>query len=445
MKAKIYILFLLFLSALFVGCSAEDSEMDMSLTTPGEKKTQVVLTLSIPAVSIPQSTRAITKENESAINELTIWVFDNKDNFLYQVSSKESEDDGTKKVVIRESKIYATLRESDTPVKLAMIANTPVNEPQEGQKKADILNDLTFTYSPKGNEYIPMYGETQTPFIVKEGATPEGISLKRALARIEVDAANAFNFTLESAMVVNINTQGTIVQSSTIKNSAERIRYEANAVGNKWLFYIPEATNVDSNNSEIRTSVILKGRYKNNATKYYRLDFIKRTQNGTDQIQYEYIKTINRNHRYVFHIENIVEGAGHSSLKEALSEDADNKVLISDIMVIDDENIRDITTDSQYYLGITSDNLIATKKEGSDGKYYSVNMSIVTNNDKGWVIEDLPSGVEVSAHEMPDGQKLEEAFSVWVYISTSSARPGDIRTIYIYSGNIRKTINIKIK
>lgn len=445
MKAKTYILLLLFLSAFLAGCSVEDSEMDTSLA-PGEKKTQVVLTLSIPAVSIPQSTRAVTEEDESTINELAIWVFDKNDEYLYQVSSKEDEE-GIKKVVIRGNKIYATLRESETPVKLAMIANASVSEPRVGQNRTSALASLTFGYSPGENKYIPMYGESQTPFIVKEGVTPDGISLKRALARVEVNASNALpNFRLESATVVNINTQGTIVQSNTITNSATRTSYETNAIHNKWVFYIPEAANVDSKDSKVRTSIILKGEYKNNGTKYYRLDFIKRTQNGTDKIDYEYISTIKRNYRYVFHIENMVEGAGHASKADALSGEADNKVVIkSTIILIDDENIRDITTDSQYYLGITSDNLIASVKQGSTGDYYTVGMSVVTNNPDGWFIEDLPYGVEVSTDKTPSGQELEKAASVWVYIKKSTANPEDIRTIYIYSGNIRKTIKIKIQ
>lgn len=451
MTVKIYILFLLFLSAFFTGCSVEDSEMDMSLT-PDEKKTQVVLTLSIPAVSIPQSTRIVTPDNEDKIDELTIWVFDTDDNFLYQVNSKESGNDGTKKVIIRQNKIYATLLESDIPVKLAMIANTSVAEPEKGANKTTLLNSLTFDYLPGKSEYIPMYGETKTPFIVKEGATPEDVSLKRALARIEVDASNILSrFKLESAKVVNINTKGTVVQSNIITNSQNRTSYETNAIGNKWTFYIPEATDVDSEDSNVRTSIILKGKYKDNNTKYYRLDFIKRTQDGTSEIKYESIKTIDRNHRYVFHIENMVSGAGYDNEDEALAKQADNAIIANaGIMIIEDENIRDITTDNQYYLGITSENVKATIKPGSSRDYYTVKIDVVTNHPDGWAleIEELPDGVEVSTNKWSTDidTEREKTVSVWVYIKASSVRPGDdIRTLYIYSGNIRKKIEIKIE
>lgn len=449
MKAKINILFLLFFLSLLTGCSIDDDTVNTPLYS-GDKKAQVVLTLSVPAVSIPTSTRAITVSDEEKIEEFALWIFDENNEYLYKVSSTDKDTEGKDKVVIRGNKIYATLEESETPVTLVMIANTQVNEPTLHQRKEEALSNLKFSYS-KSLDYIPMYGETENPFIVKGGATPGNISLHRTLARIEVNASNALpNFKLESATVVNVNTQGNIVKQSTISNSSMRVNIETEAEDNQWVFYIPEAAEVDSKNYRTRTSVILKGEYKDEGTKFYRLDFIKRSQNGTELIKYEHIKTIERNRRYVFHIENIAPGVGSSTFNEALSkENADNSILVeAGLMTIDDEAIRDITTDNQYYLGITSGNLEASVKPGSKGDYYTVNMGVITNNPEGWVIDELPDGVEVSTSRwdpVSSGEDQESMTSVWVYISTDKIDSDSEQKIYIYSGNIKKTITIKTK
>lgn len=101
------------------------------------------------------------------------------------------------------------------------------------------------------------------------------------------------------------------------------------------------------------------------------------------------------------------------------------------------------------YLGITFENVKATIKPGSSKDYYTVKIDVVTNHLDGWAleIEELPNGVEVSTNKWSTDNKTEreKTVSVWVYIKASSARIGDIRTLSIYSGNIRKKIEIKIE
>ena len=110
-------------------------------------------------------------------------------------------------------------------------------------------------------------------------------------------------------------------------------------------------------------------------------------------------------------------------------------------MVINDEEIRDITTDNEYYLGITSFELTASSNNGS--QYYTVNMSVITNNPEGWKIEDLPNGVEVTVDKYTGDTEI--ATSVWIYIDKNKYKGTSPLAIYIYSGNIRKSVNITIK
>ncbi len=68
--------------------------------------------------------------------------------------------------------------------------------------------------------------EKSIPFVVEEGAKPGTISLKRALAKIEVDASHAWpNFDLKAVSIINVNTAGTIVESETITNTSIRSTY----------------------------------------------------------------------------------------------------------------------------------------------------------------------------------------------------------------------------
>lgn len=110
-------------------------------------------------------------------------------------------------------------------------------------------------------------------------------------------------------------------------------------------------------------------------------------------------------------------------------------------MVINDEEIRDITTDNEYYLGITS--LELTARSNNDSQYYTVNMSVISNNPEGWKIEDLPEGVEVTVDKYTGA--VETAASVWIYIDKNRYKGTNSLTMYIYSGNIRKSVHITIQ
>ena len=116
-----------------------------------------------------------------------------------------------------------------------------------------------------------------------------------------------------------------------------------------------------------------------------------------------------------FKIEHIVTGTGSKSFTEAVKKNrADNAIINTQLMVINDEEIRDITTDNEYYLGVTSSELTASMSEGGDSQYYTVNINIITNNPLGWQIDDLPGGVEVTVDKYSG--KVETTTSVWIYI-----------------------------
>ena len=417
-----------------------------------QEQAQVVLSISVPEVSLPlNNTRTII--DDRAIDNLVIWAFDENDQFLYQITSEDRDNEGNQIVVQRGNTVYALLPISETNVTLSLIVNHKPAQPNAGTSKATALAGLTFNYT-NDTSYIPMYGESPA-FIVKEGAKPGNIKLKRALAKLELDASNAWpNFILKSVTIVNSNTKGTVVAGQSITNLGGRQEFKTvinstSASENTWKGYIPEAINIKD--KATRISLILEGINTKDGdgderTRFYRLDFIKREQSVGGDIEYDYINTIERNKRYAFKIEHIIAGTGSFTFEDALSKDrADNSIINTTLMTINDEEIRDITTDNEYYLGINSSELIATINPEGDGKYYTVNVNVATNNPNGWKIDELPTGTEVTINSFSPGKIDESVTSLWVYIQKEKYSSGATITLYVYSGNIRKTLRIKLQ
>lgn len=447
MKIRINILSLLFTLSLLCGCSADESPLDAPQEVLGKEQAQVVFSISVPEVSLPLSnTRAIT--DDKAIDNLVIWAFDADGGFLYQLTTEDVDNEGNSVIAHRDNTIYALLPKNDTEVTLVLMANLDIkNLPtvEKGTSREDALNGLTFNYSEKYS-YIPMSGES-APFIVKEGAKPGTIRLTRALAKVEVNIEDVLdNFTLNAVTVVNTNMQGVVTRLGSIYNTDDRDDVTTVAESSKkWVGYIPEATAIDK--EDTRVSLILAGVNKKNndgKTRYYRLDFIQHKQTSME-VKYDYITSIERNKHYTFKIEYMAPDMGELNFDDAVDKDEpDNFFFNSGLMTINNEEIRDITTDNQYYLGVTSPDITAIMYPNGDKKYYTANMSVITNSPKGWSIEDLPSGVEVSVDQYSPGKVDEKITSVWIYIKDGNY-PNNEVTLYVYCGHFRKSVRVSIQ
>lgn len=447
-KIQINIAFLLLLFATLVA-SCQDSDETLQGIMPAEetKYAQVAFNVSVPLCSLPSS-RAIT--NDTEINNYVVWVFNNSlfveaiaPGATYTVDGKTYPRISYDKT---NGKMYLMLSEELTKVQLAMVANITVSAPAAGTTM-EVAKNALGTFTAADVTYMPMYGVNNKTFAVEHGADGGTITLIRAMAKVEVRAEEADDhFALSEMYVYRVNSTGTIAALSTITNDTNMgsIEGTVDATNNLGYVYLPEIADV--NGEAGKTFVIMKGTYTNKdgykSTKFYRLDFIKRTQTPGAGVKYDNLENIERNHRYIFEIDYLTETAGHGELKEALEAEADNKIIEGiQTMVIDDVDVMDITTDNYIYLGVTAHNLTATKI-GSG--YYAVRIRVVTNNPDGWTIETLPANVSVTLSEWAPATStsvVEEPQSVWVYID-GTVGAGQTRTLYIYSGNIRKEIII---
>lgn len=438
-KIQINIAFLLLLFATLVASCQDSDDTLQEMVQPQEKYAQVAFNVTVPLNSLPSS-RAIS--NDTEINDYVVWVFDNG-NFVEAIKpdATYTVDGNTYPRISYDKtnggKMFLMLSEKLTSVKLLMIANATVPQPNKGTILENAKTAIgTFTNSDL--TYMPMYGES-------ENGT---ITLIRAMAKVEVRAQEVLDhFKLEEMYVYSVNNTGTIVAQSTISNDlVERVQATVDTEKNLGYVYLPEIADVNRTIGD-KTFVIIGGTYTDNSgktsTKWYRLDFIKRTQIQGSGVTYDNLENIERNHRYIFEIDYLTPTAGHVTLDKDVyvPAEADNKIIEGiKTMVIDDVDVMDITTDNYIYLGVTAGNLTA-KQIGSG--YYAVRIRVVTNNPDGWTIETLPEGVSVTMSSWnPTGDTVDETpQSIWVYID-GNVGVGTSKTLYIYSGNIRKTIVI---
>ena len=448
MKTKFNIAFFLLLVTALWGCT-EANEQTAEIIAGKGKNVQVSFEVMVPPAGLPSS-RAIS--NDAAIDKYVVWVF-NDGAFKEAVSKGDTYTEGTETKPriswdgTSGGQMYIILPEEYTAVTLMIVANAEVDTPAVGTS-FDAAKASLGTFINNDLQYMPLYGELTTPFAVALGAKGN-ISLLRAMAKVEVRTEGS-NFQLDEMYVYRVNRTGTIAkQGSIINNQPMDERVVGTVAGNSTgSVYIPEIAGVNGADGKGETFIVMGGTYTSkdgvSSKRYYRLDFIKRITEEGAGVRYEPLGDIERNHRYIFDIDYLTDGAGHGDLDTAVSADADNRISETEIemIVIDDKDIMDITTDNYIYLGVTAGKITASEM----GNYYTARIRVVTNNQNGWQIETLPEGVSVTLDSWrPElGGEIEKVNSTWVYLEKAQYSSKQDVSLYIYSGNIRKTIQILI-
>lgn len=421
---------------LIVFISCNDSEMVEHGIPTIEKRLPVTFSTIIPLPELPSS-RGIT--NDSAIDSYAIWVFSNG-KFTEAIYQGDVQN-GEQKVDLQGSNLRVLLPDGMQNVTLAMVANV-VNIKGQEPTIGTTLENANATFMSTDADYMPMYGTTAQRFNVSYGATGGEIVLLRAMAKVEVKASGASDhFELQEMRVYQTNPSGQVKEVSTITNGemTEYITGNVDETNNSASVYLPELK-IEKENEKTKTFVLVKGMLNNLGERWFKLDFIGQEE-SSDEIKYYYLDKLLRNHRYVFDIQYLTDGVSYESPEAAIAADASNKVEVgsTQLIVIQDGYIMDITTNNYIYLGVTAGNISTT--EGVS--YHVANVSIVTNSNKGWKFESLPEGVSVSISEY-SGSDTAEVISVWVYLDKNKYKKGSSVTIYVYGNNIRKSITVTV-
>lgn len=431
MKHIYNIIYSLLFIAGISSCVTEDVFTDCPDTgnTGSGKTAQVMLNLSIPNSQMPSTTRSITNEKE--IN--TLYVLEFEDGILKEkinITDKYNSSNG--------KSIYVTIKETDKPVSLSLIANANVetleigNSSLESTKKA-----LTFSDANKLSQ-IPMYGETATfDHIIHNQKYDVDVELVRSLAKIEVQYNSTqpkSEFEFLGIEVINVNTKGYVAANQGI------------STGTTNLTAIPDIQRIEPNRLEIASvyigetnndnniSILVHGKYFG-IEGYYRLDMIKA---GNENLE-ERVGVLQRNYRYVFSLQN-VNYEGRPDRASALSGPSDNEAVKANVMTIKDSDILDITTDDQYFLGVNSSTLQLEKN--SAGLCFTKLKILTDNTTEKWTIADYPNdGVEFNYNQDQTGSTIV-ATSVWIYVDLTKIK--ESFNFYVKIGKIRKTITVNL-
>ena len=235
----------------FVSCIHSHFEPTESVT-----RVSVGFDMLMPLSDLP-STKAIS--DDSAINDYAIWVFsDGKFVEAIYKGDTYTEDNQTHPMVSlqEDGKIFILLKEGLKNVSLAMVANVPDIRSKAPAAGTSINEaNVSFSYDVTA---MPMYGRNSNVFDVAVGADGGVIVLRRAMAKIEVDAIKASDhFTLQHMYVYYPNNNGTVQELASITNEENTGTLSGIVSGNKAHVYVPELDLSEQTTS--KSCIILEG------------------------------------------------------------------------------------------------------------------------------------------------------------------------------------------
>ncbi len=313
-------------SFLVLSCQTEEPDSQQHSET-------MVIQMSASVSGLQVASKALSSSDESQIDNIYVLVFNSSTQVLSYISQATN-------IINDDSKVSFSVSLSDSGsqgdsyfvVLLANISeedieNAKLEEEQTSFEAA--MERLTFTPSSQwqSTDRIPMW--CQLPLSVAINRNTDGSDfgsgeLLRSLARINITNLDTEKFALESASLYNsLNTARLAPASENISNNeaiyptlpesyttANSFSIEAsdNHITNE--FYVAEKCNSSDND---HLFLIIKGRYNDNNSSYYRIDICSDGQN----------LDILRNNTYQLNITDI-SGNGADSESQAADQTAIN-------------------------------------------------------------------------------------------------------------------------
>ena len=444
-------------AACLTGCS--DDPQDDAQNFPqggGEPAEGILLDLNVTVPGIESAvTRSLDARDESTVNTLDVLVFgrtgnekSDEDPFLYHVTPRPGPSGSSGSSGSSSSSYQVTLKQSDTPVYLVLIANarqvvTGKLSEMAGKNKGQVLSMLTFDTSqpwPQSGDarYLPMWGESAATTITSGTATNAlgKILLLRAVARIDV-GVNFVNddtagegekkgseltgnkFKIKKVLVYNTQNKSQIAPESenlkqgslsevvrpSLATGAElnksAIAYELQSAGLDMVrtIYTGEALN-DSNqtNTQVGGQInagdvcIVVGGYftpqdgAENTTEitYYRINLVKTKDASGNATAYH---DLLRNFRYRVNITNVY-GKGFNTPEDAYNAGPVN--IETDMVAWNEGQMEDVVYDGQYQLSVTPREMTFYRNP------HEQPVKIFATHPDGWKIVSKPQWISVS-------------------------------------------------
>ena len=434
---------------LVLSCDVDESMR----TSPAEEDVYISLRINVPG-NKEAGTRALLPDDESAITNLQVLVFNALDVFQYKAEVGGL--DGT---------IYVRLRKSshDEPYYLVLLANTSDFTPSGTMTKEEILQQYTFVamhggdagYPNASGTSLPMWGKS-TPEIINSATDFGAISVYRAVARVDVgvkfkknnadntasdddqpeaEGLDEFKLTsvrlynsLDKGYVAPVGGYGTIsIPDDAAPYTPNYVEYPvANEKQTDHEIYLAEVKNhtADKSNKAMqeRCCIVVGGNYKGSET-YYRIDFLEDGKTNAT------LMDIMRNSRYIFNITSVY-GPGYDTPGEAF----ENKPFNISVNV----EHWDHALGSTDYNG--QDNFQCSTKDVSLGYFLGSSQKVAVKSNVAvadWVFENESEWQDVFSVELP-----ENATDIGYITFTAKGYGPASRSVRIKINNLSVTFRV---
>lgn len=389
MNRVLKIIAIIFLLTGFSSCTIDSLSNDpRPVSTVPDGYILTTLDLSVEKSGDIQTRATVTEEGAYDKNQIWALLFYNEGSFpLVQAPVK---------AIPKDDQFHLMLRATKKPVLLVLVTglNSTMNEylgnpgnfTEGGTTYGTVFNKLISDPVTAGGGGVPIgngsYFHMSTAPIYRANTTSLNsetlnAQFKRNVAKIDVNATTITDrgvFALEGVTLVNAAPTGSVLQPSTIPTTppASAIRYAEKTTGTNQLLsqiYLYENAGRLSNGTDNPTKLIVRGKYMNGVSSYYRMDIV--AKNDADKTYTPH--DINRNFCYTLNIKKI-ENAGYPTFDEALAAEPTNT---GTEVIVTDPNTHDIVSNGHYYLGVSNSDFIV---RGDDGQLNDLLITTVTTD-----------------------------------------------------------------
>ena len=349
----------------FTSCTDRLEEVEEQYT--GENEVWVRLIVSRPYSGKEVRSKA-GNDRETEIDEIQLLVFE-EGGYKYWVPGISITNSGTT------TSFSARLLATDKTLDLYIVANATAavlaNEPQVGDTENEVRTKLQLGFPLGGNfTTLPMSGHYRLVSGLDANYRQEisGVSMLRAVARVDVLVGGITNFELTSIQAYRVNSRIQLIANQDLPvvtapsipvNSRMEVNTPVSAVsGNQAVsgLYLSESVSpAESERVNGATCVVVGGKYAGSGeVTYYRIDFDPDDTQGS-------FGQILRNHRYVFTIRSVA-GPGWPSADEAAS---NRSAQINLDIQSWDESTTDMYFDTDHHFGVSTREVVLGSKQNA--------------------------------------------------------------------------------
>lgn len=384
-----------------------------SVGTPRPEDAKVILNIRTPKSVAPQRrARSVQTPEETAVREVHVLVFRDAQGtgeytFAYRVrgSRLSQQSNGA-------SQFEAILQTTDVPIRLVILANCgelfQTFSPGVGQSEESVRSELVMEFPGEGlSDFLPMYGEISLPGIDAGQTNVIGVTVLRAVARVDVVTrleTGSPAFELRDVRIYRANDRLRLipddvadfdapkVTAPTVPASAEPLirpltktaQEPTDSIGG---LYLPESLSVSD--SQLRrtaaTTVVVGGVFEGDTeVTYYRVDF-------NSGVAGHPFGQVLRNYLYTFTVKRVT-ASGWPTAEEAATN-------LSASMTVEVQPWDDFTSDMYFHEGYLGVSTRSVQMPFLPGYPRTVDVESTENYSIEWL--DTPSAGSVSAWDVP--------------------------------------------